>query len=317
MPTPQTQSHAVLLQDPPDADELRDEIEQRLDDLAIRVVPPDEAPTPALRDAEVVLSFDPLGERRRYLDSVAWVQALTAGVDGYDLDWFRDRGIALTNASGVAAEPIAEQVLGYLLLFERQLHRAVRQQERGAWDWFGGRELRDETVGIVGVGATGGRVAELAAGLGCEVIATTRDGSCDHPVVDRSVPTDEIATMLAAADYTVLTCPLTAATRGLIGPPELRAMPDHAVLVNVSRGALVDQAALAASIQGGTIRGAALDVFETEPLPAASPLWDLDEVVITPHNAGSTPHYWSRNATLFARNYDAYRTDSPLTNRVV
>jgi phosphoglycerate dehydrogenase-like enzyme len=309
----------VVLHEPPGAGQLAAAIEERLPGIDVETLHPGSVETAALDDVRVLVTFDP-PESLGFADiAPRWIHALTAGVEGFDLARLRDREVLLTNASGVTAEPVAEQVLAYLLAFERRLHRGIRQQERREWDWYGGRELRDETVGLVGVGAIGGRVAELLAALDVATLGLTRHPASMHESVTEAFGPENLPELLARSDYVVLSCPLTASTRGLIGAAELAAMPDHGVLVNVGRGGLVDGEALVAAIEDGTVGGAALDVFETEPLPPGSPLWDLDEVVLTPHNAGSTPHFWDRNADLFASNYRSFREGAldDLTNRVV
>ncbi|WP_276261513.1 D-2-hydroxyacid dehydrogenase [Haloglomus litoreum] len=314
-----TLPRTVVVHEAPGAGRLAAAIEERLPDIRVGTLQPDDLEPTDLDDVRVLVTFEPPRDLGVPEVSPRWIHALTAGVDGYDIGGLRERGVVLTNASGVGAEPVAEQVLGYLLTFERRLHRAVRQQVEGEWDWFGGRELRDETVGIVGVGAIGGRVAELLDAVGAETLGLSRHPASMHPAVDEAYGTGDLTTLLERSDYVVLTCPLTDETRGLVGASELARMRDHAVLVNVGRGGLVDQDALVAALREGTIRGAALDVFEREPLPTDSPLWERSDVVLTPHNAGSTPNYWRRNADLFARNYRRFVAGDldDLVNRVV
>lgn len=248
-----------------------------------------------------------------------WIQALSAGVDGYDLDSLADRGIILTNASGVHAEPIAEQILGYLLVFERNIHRGIHQQRDGVWERYFGGELADRTVGIVGLGAIGSRTAELCSALRMTVIGTKRDPTTAPSAADAVYGPDGLDNLLDRADYLVLTCPLTPETRGLIDGAALSSLSSDAVLVNIGRGELVDQNALVEALETDEIRGAALDVFDEEPLPEDSPLWDRRDVVMTPHMAGSTPHYWERCADIVAENYDRFRAGDreTLRNRIV
>lgn len=274
----------------------------------------------AIGDADVVLTVRPVSEGLPDGAAPDWVQTLNSGVDSYDLDGLAARGTAVTNAAGVAANPIAEQVLGYMLTFERRIHTGIRQQEReGTWRKYSAGELRGKTLGVVGVGAIGTRVAELAAGFDMEVIGTKRTPETAPDVVDEAHPPSGLPELLVRSDYVVLACPLVEATRGLIGREELMAMGSDAVLVNVARGEVVDEAALETALQQGRIRGAALDVFEEEPLPADSPLWDLPNVVVTPHMAGSTPKYADRIGALFAENYERYVDGDleELRNRVV
>jgi phosphoglycerate dehydrogenase-like enzyme len=282
------------------------------------------AETPAetkalLPDAEMVLvgRFDE--EWFDHTETLRVVQALSAGVDFLPLDDLEAAGLTLTNASGVHAEPIGEQVLGYMLQFERRLVEAARQQHRGVWQRIEGGELRGKTVGIVGVGAIGSRVAELSQAFGMEVVGTKRDVDDEPDAVDDLLPASAYHDLLRRSDYVVLACPLTEETEGLIGMPEFRMLGDDAVLVNIARGSVVDQDALVRALQYGMVRGAALDVFETEPLPPDSVLWDLSNVVITPHMAGSTPHKVGRWADIVTQNYEAVATDNldKLVNRVL
>lgn len=251
--------------------------------------------------------------------NLRWIQCLSAGVDHYDLDDLEERGIALTNSSGIHAEPIAEQVLCYLLMFERGIVQGTRQQARNAWERFEGGELRGKTVGIVGVGAIGTRVAEICSALGTTVLGTKRDTSERPAGVDELFAADDYHELLRRSDYVVLACPLTDETEGLLGGPEFRLMRSDTVLVNVARGGVVDEAALTRALQNRSIRGAALDVFDEEPLPADSPLWDLSNVVVTPHMAGSTPKKPQRWREILTQNYEALAVGDleAMVNRVV
>ncbi len=253
-----------------------------------------------------------------YTDSLAVVQALSAGVDFLPVDRIESAGIALTNASGVHAEPIGEQVLGYMLQFERRLLETARSQERGVWERVEGGELRGKTVGIVGVGSIGTRVAQLCGAFGMEVLGTKRSLDEVPGAVDELFPAEEYHRLLSRADYVVLACPLTDETEGLLGTDEFRLMDQDAVLVNVARGAIVDQDALVSALQYRRIRGAALDVFVEEPLPPDSVLWDLSNVLITPHMAGSTPHKDQRWLEIITANYEALAAGDlgALENRV-
>ncbi|MCU4972572.1 D-2-hydroxyacid dehydrogenase [Halobacteria archaeon AArc-m2/3/4] len=248
-----------------------------------------------------------------------WAQATSAGVDHYDLDALSERGIVLTNATGVHAQPIAEQVLGAMLSFEREFLRARDQQREGVWLRTEGGELASKTVGVVGLGAIGGRVAELASAIGSRVVGTKRDPSSAPDTADAVYPPDELDEVLRRADYLVLACPLTEETRGLIDGAALETMPDEAVLVNIARGEVADQEALVEGLQQGRIAGAALDVFAEEPLPEESPLWNLPNVLLTPHMAGSTPHYYERIGDIFRENFECFADGDleGMRNRIV
>lgn len=274
----------------------------------------------AIGAADVVLTIRPVETMLPDGSAPDWIQTLNSGVDSYDLDGLADRDTAVTNAAGVAAKPIAEQVLGYLLVFERRIHTGIRQQERdGVWQRYSAGELGGKTLGIVGVGAIGTRVATLASAFDMAIIGTKRTPETAPDVVDETYPPSGLSELLARSDYLVLACPLVEETRGLIGTKELMSMRSDAVLVNVARGEIVDEPALETALQQGRIRGAALDVFAEEPLPRESLLWELQNVVITPHMAGSTPEYADRIGSLFAENYQRYATGEleKLRNRVV
>jgi len=302
----------------PEATEtLRAEIAARRDDVDLVSADTPEETASHLPDAEVVVTYRLSEDDLAAAQDLQWVQALSAGVDHYPLDALADSGVVLTNASGVHAEPIGEQVLGYMLAFERGLHTAIRNQTESHWEHVGGGELRGGTVGVVGVGAIGGRVAELASAFGMEVLGTKRDTSTVPDGVDELYGADEYREVVRRADYLVLACPLTDETEGLIGSDEFRLMPSDAVLVNIARGRVVDESALESALQRHRIGGAALDVFEEEPLPDDSPLWDLSNVVVTPHTAGRTPHYLERCADIFAENYERFLADEELTNRML
>ncbi len=304
---------------PDTASGLRDALDGRLPDGALVRARTGDETDELLPEADGMVTAGLSEEMLDAAENLQWVQVLSAGVDHYDVDALRARDVVLTNASGVHAEPIAEQVLWYLLTFERRLHVGVRQQERGVWERFEGGELRGKTLGIVGVGAIGTRVAEVGAGLGMRVVGTKRDVTDAPAVLDDVYPADEYAEVLRQADYVVLACPLTDETRGLVGSEEFRLMPSDAVLVNIARGDVVDEAALIRALQYRQIRGAGLDVFSTEPLPAESPLWDLSNAVLTPHMAGSTPHKTERWREIIVENYDALAAGDrdEMVNRIV
>ena len=258
--------------------------------------------------------------------SLRWMQQWGAGTD-----WLmRYPQVArvdfvLTNASGVHAIPISEHILSLLLAFGRQLDLAVRAQARGEWrqpqgmDGDPGRpifELAGKTMLLLGVGAIGARTAEVAAALGMRVWGVRRDPTVAVPHVEAIHGPDRLLELLPEADFVVLTVPLTRETRGMIGEQELRAMKPSAYIVNIGRGSTIQQTALVRALQEGWIAGAGLDVFEPEPLPAESPLWEVENVILTAHYAGRTPHYEERAMTIFLDNLERYVGGKPLRNVV-
>lgn len=298
---------------------LRSELQRELPEVVVEhaATPPESRA--AIETAPVVVAFGLPDELLEPAESLQWVQALSAGVNTYDVDAIQAAGAILTTVSGIHAQPIAEQVLGYMLAFERGFHTAFRQQQRGMWERYQVGELQGSTLGIVGVGAIGQRIAELANALGMQTLGIKRDLATGGDSVDELFGPDGLYEVLVRSEYTVLACPLTDETRGLIGRMELEAMNDEGVLINIARGDIVVEEMLIRALQSGWIRGAALDVFSTEPLPMNSPLWSLSNVITTPHMAGLTPHYMERSAAIVAENYQAFVVGDldAMQNRVV
>jgi phosphoglycerate dehydrogenase-like enzyme len=231
----------------------------------------------------------------------------------------------VTNGSGIASIGIAEHVLGVMLMFCRNHHVAARFQREARWDRpavMAGtgaaiREFHGSRVAVLGLGPIGTTVAGYSAGLGATVRGMRR-----HPPAHASPPFDAVLgldgldSLLAWGDFVVLAVPHTPATERMIGARELSLARPDAYLVNVARGSVVDEEALVEVLRRGAIAGAALDVFEEEPLPASSPLWSLPNVLITPHVAGASPRYFDRALDLFADNLERYLAGRPLRNLV-
>jgi phosphoglycerate dehydrogenase-like enzyme len=247
-----------------------------------------------------------------------WIQLTSAGADRLLNSGFIEQGITVTTVSGLHATPIGEFVLSAILMFAKGAPGYVRAQLRHEWTRFAPSELYGKTVGIVGMGHIGTEVGRLAKAFGCRVLATTRSATERHstPEADDVMPAAELHRLLAESDYVVLSMPLTAETRGMIGEAELRAMKPTAVLVNIARGAVVVEEALMRALREGWIAGAALDVFEKEPLPPDSPLWDMENVLVTPHISGGTEIYNQRAVTIFTDNLHRYLAGEPLLNVV-
>lgn len=285
---------------------LADEIQDRLPETNVTIAKSPAEMKRAVADKEIVVTLEFSDEILSAIDSLQWVQALTAGVDGYDLDTLRSNDVLLTAAAGVHSKPITQQVFGFLLAFERGIKRGMELKRSRIWEAFGCDELTNKTLGIVGLGNVGRRVATVGSTFGMDVIGVKRNTDVSIDGVDEILPPDRLDEVLVSADYVVLACPLTEQTRGLLDREGFETMKESALLVNVARGEVVDEPALVDALRSDEIRGAGLDVFTEEPLPEKSPLWDLPNVLITPHNAGSGPYYWDRCAKLFAENYDHY-----------
>ncbi len=209
--------------------------------------------------------------------SVRWIHALGAGVDTFPFDLLRQGEVMVTNSRGVYADALAEFVLAAMLWFAKDLRRLAQNQASRRWEPYTLERLEGAIVGIVGFGGVGRAVARRAEALGMRVLALRRSGGT--PLED----------LIPASDYLVLSTPLTPETRKLIDAKRIALMRPSAVLINVSRGAVVEESALLDALEAKRIRGAALDVFETEPLPPSHPLWALDNVLISPHTADPMP----------------------------
>lgn len=250
---------------------------------------------------------------RLELFACAW-----AGTDHLPTGRFEERGVAVTSAAGVHGPNVAEHVVGAMLTFAAGFLEGRRRQGRNEWRHYRTRELRGSTVTVVGLGAIGEAVLARLAGFGVDTVGvryTPGKGGPADEVVGFDTPGFESA--LARTDYLVLACPLTETTRGLVGWAELETLPHDAVLVNVARGPVVETAALVRALREDRVGGAALDVTDPEPLPADHPLWDLENALVTPHNAGHTPHYYERLAEVVAGNVRRLAADEDLENRVV
>ncbi len=227
--------------------------------------------------------------------------------------------LVITTGSGVHAIPISEHILAYLFAFARALPQAIRGQTQRAWqqpEWSRIFELAGKTMVLIGVGAIGERTALMAHGLGMRVLGVRQNADVSTPGVEAMFAPEALLEVLPQADFVVITVPLTEATRNLIGEAELQAMKTTAYIVNIGRGGVIDEPALVRALQEGRLAGAGLDVFASEPLPPDSPLWAMENVIITGHYAGATPIYDERAMAIFLDNLRRYRAGEPLRNVV-
>jgi len=277
-----------------------------------------------IKDADIL--FAGYFSRELFLAArrLKWVQAWGAGVDRLLIPEMVNSRVVVTNARGVHPTPISEHVIGLMLCLSRKLHLFIRNQPQRKWERFGSsgsteqiEELSGKTVGIVGLGRTGSEIAKKAKCLEMRVIATKRDPTrCASTCIDQLLPSTDLNQLLAESDFVVLSLPLTEETKGMIGESELRNMKRTAYLINVSRGKIVQENKLIAALRKGWIKGAGLDTFESEPLPKNSELWDLQNVIITPHIAGQTPYYMERLTNIFCENLNRFIHKKPLINVV-
>ncbi|MBV8794580.1 MAG: D-2-hydroxyacid dehydrogenase [Hyphomicrobiales bacterium] len=253
-----------------------------------------------------------------------FVQSFSAGVDQYDKALFRKRGVRLANAQGANERAVAEHAIALILALTRQLHLARDNQRSRRWrGMIGDPALREQELGgrtlvIVGLGRIGMRLAALARAFDMRVIGVRRTARPEPGLADQVVTQADLAQALARADVVALTCPLTPETEGLIGAAALNALKPGALLINVARGKVVDQAALIAALADGRVRAAALDCFPEEPLPPESPFWALPNVLVTPHTAGETERYEKNVVDILMDNIERLlRGETTLRNEVV
>jgi len=225
----------------------------------------------------------------------------------------------LTSASGIHTIPASEHVLAFMLIFSRRLNSAIRSQIQLEWN-FAERdhvfELDGKTLLLIGVGSIGNQVAHTAAALGMRVLGVRRNSESNVPDVDVMFGPEQLLSVLPKADFVVLKIPLTYETQGIIGELELRAMKPTSILINIGRGGTIQEAALIRALREGWIAGAGLDVFENEPLTSKSPFWNMNNVVITAHYSGITPHYHDYAMNIFLNNLKRYKSGLPLLNLV-
>jgi phosphoglycerate dehydrogenase-like enzyme len=267
-----------------------------------------------------------------------WIQLNSAGLErAMQHPVVKTDAVQVTSASGIHAQQIANYCLMMMLAFNYKLPTMMRYQQRAEWpddkfSIFKPVDMNKQTLGLVGYGSIARELARLAQTLGMRVLATKRDikktaetrtdyaqtgtGDSDGSIPERIYPSETLPSMVGECDYLMVNVPLTDQTRHMVDEAVLNAMKPSAVLINIARGAVVDEQALIHALQTGTIGGAGLDVFEKEPLPADSPLWHMDNVIISPHVSGNSDDYLDKAADLFAENLKRYLDNKPLYNQL-
>ncbi len=275
-----------------------------------------------LWQADILFDFDQthLADLPELAPRVRWVQATSAGIgqfvkrQRYDLRMPRT---TFTTASGVHAIPLAEFCIMALLMFNKGANRMLQDQQRKHWERYAGTDLRGRTMGIIGMGKIGAEVARLGQAFGLTVIGTKRHVANIDPAMlnlDALYPLDDLHTLLRRSEYLVMIAPHTPESEGMIGMQELRLLPTGAFLINIGRGATLDERALIDALLSGHLGGAALDVFADEPLPPDSPLRELPNVLISPHSASTSDRENERITDLFCDNLRRYLAGQPLRN---
>lgn len=292
--------------------ELRIVFVKAADDLAREIV-----------DADIAYLYRITLELFNAARQLRWVHIPSAGVDQLLIPEVLASNIVITNSSGGNSIAVAEQVIGYMLAFTRRLVDAVLYQKEKVWSsgliWSSEpplEELYGKTLGIVGLGSIGKEVARRAGAFGMRVLATRKDVSKGGEHIDLLLPADKPHDLLEASDFVLLSLPLTKLGGQVLGAEELRRMKKTAFLINISRGRLVDEEALIKALGDKQLAGAALDVFRKEPLSPESPLWNMPNVIITPHNAGLSVRLWDHLIELFKENVKKFLRGEPLRNVV-
>lgn len=282
------------------------------DDLSISAELVDDSET--YDETDAVASFAP---RSEFLDA-AWVHVIRAGYDEYDTDAYGTANVPLTNSTGIHSTTVGEIAVGYMLSLARLLH--LYRDHQNVHDWYMPTYERpftveDERLCVVGLGTLGEGISRRADALGMDVVGVRRS---DEPVpsVSTIYNPEDLHEAIRDARFVALAVPHTPVTEGLMSTDEFETMRDNAYLINVARGPIVDEDALVTALESGTIAGAALDVFETEPLPEESLLWDRDEVIISPHKGSATNRYHLDIAALVKENVHRFQSGEDLTNRV-
>lgn len=266
-------------------------------------------------DAEVLLTWKfPLAALDK-AKKLRWIQLTSAGVDHLRPATDRLRHIVVTNARGIHADVMADYAMGTITMLQWNFRQLLREQQARQWNHRFTEPLASRTLGVIGLGAIGQEIARRGASIGMTVVGTKRTpGSVEG--VSRVFGPDHLREMLSLCDFVILVVPQTPETDRMIGEAELRAMQRTAFLVNIARGSVVDEPALIRALQERWIAGAALDVFAQEPLPADSPFWEMDTVIITPHVAGEPVNYAGRVMGIFAENLKRWAEGQPLRNVV-
>jgi phosphoglycerate dehydrogenase-like enzyme len=300
-------------------EEYTEAIRERLPDFEVRRARTPGEEQDLIRHAKIATGVGIDEELLSHAQELEMFVVASSGCGHLPLDSLEERGVTLVNAAGIHAPGIAEQVIGNCLVFARNIHEGWRRKQSSQWRHYQANEFTDSTVTVVGLGAIGEAIVQRLEGFDVDTIGV-------RYTPEKGGPTDEVIGFdyedfhraLARTDYLVLATPLSETTRELMGKEEFATLPPNAVVVNASRGGVVDTDALLESLQKEGIRGAALDVTNPEPLPNDHPLWEMENVFITPHMGGHTPKHWDRLADILAENVDKLEGDvrTSLTNRV-
>jgi len=313
--------HTFTLWRPPP--EMSERIRQRWPEMRVVHLPNYDRVPEELPDADIFIGASLRADQFAWAKKLRWIHSTAAGVNQLMYPELRQSGITITNASGVHSIPMVEHIMGVLVAMARRFPDMLRQQREHLWSqqevWDRTprpRELHGRVLLLVGFGTVGQEVAKMAKAFGMTIRAVTRSGRGDANLAQKIYPASELNKALREADYIVLAAPETAETHHMIGAAQFQAMKPDAYFVNMARGSLVDEAAMIETLRKHRIAGAALDVTSQEPLPSESPLWDLENVFITPHLSASTENLWIRQTDLVMENLERWFAGRELRNRV-
>ena len=275
---------------------------------------PDEAIN-YIEDTDILISWGNfrLNELLPKAKRLKWVHTLSSGIEGMITPELTQSNIILTNSRGIHGIPVAEHVLAMILNFTRQITQAHDNKKNHLWQSIHVEEIYEKSIAIIGLGSIGREIAKRSKSLGMKVLATKRTMTTEL-FVDKLYTTDQLPQLLSLADFVVVTLPLTPETKNLFTADMFAKMKPSAYFINVSRGAIVNEADLISALKSQTIRGAALDVFEQEPLDSDSPLWEIPNLFISPHIAAKSPYYIDRCLKLFIENLNKFLSNSQMLN---
>lgn len=270
-----------------------------------------------ISDIDILVTWGSMDIRSLFLAApkLAWIHSLSAGVEKLVFPEMKSSNTMLTNSKGIHGIPVSEHVFAMMLAFTRGINLFIHQQAKHQWKRIAVEEIHDKTIGIVGLGSIGREIAKKAKGMGMNVIASKQTITTEL-FVDELYPPEKLHELLSLSDFVVTALPLLEETKHLFTLKEFTAMKPSAYLINIARGGIIKQDDLLAALEQGLIKGACLDVFEEEPLPDTSPLWDMPNVLITPHVAALSPNYLDRAIKLFADNLSRFQQKKEMLNNI-
>ena len=302
-------------------DKYLESIKNSFDNIEVKKSEDMDILTKEIKDADVLVAmlmrkFDT--DLIKMGNNLKWIQSWSAGVDKFLEDnsfkYLKENEIALTSVRGIHKDSMSEQVMGYLISFSRRLPELMELKKKKEWDRLKVDYLKDKTLSIFGLGAVGKEVAKKAQAFKMNVIGVKRNTDVEIPGVQEIYSPDQAEKVLNKSDYVVVTMPLTEETRGYFGYDKFKAMQETAYFINVARGEIVKEKEMIKALNKDLIAGAALDVFAEEPLPEESPLYEMDNVILTPHTSGLFPDYNKEAVEIFKNNLRRFLEGKELKN---